>query len=410
MRLSSLCLLTVLATSSAFAPSQPPAVALTRSVALNLSNNNNNENNNHNLPSMEAVQNTLLSTVTAATLLMGSFAPFTADAANAAPATTNTMLMGSSLTLSAAPPIDPLAKERTTLTQSRTAYATASAPIAQLKNEVNVASSELAKDTAAVEKQMKKVKDVKKCLLDVNDKLAQAKGRGNEKLAGILAKNSANTKAELQKDEALLTTLKSTQATVSKTLATKQSALSTAEKQAASAKKALVDAEKKLERGEKKVADAKKKEEKIAKQDKKKAQKQAKEQKKKDQQMKKKMEQQKKKEKEMAKKQAKKDKELAEKQAKKAKEQAKKDSQNKSKKVVVEKQKKAVASAKAVEKKKVEIKKQQSQPIEMKSVGLNTDTLQKIKDAESKYDAAGKKIAVPAPAPAPEKPVKGLKK
>eukprot|EP00970_Alexandrium_tamarense_P014035 scaffold3848_cov198-Alexandrium_tamarense.AAC.6 len=147
----------------------------------------------------------------------------------------------------------------------------------------------------------------------------------------------------------------------------------------------------------------------------------------------------------MAKKQAKKDKELAEKQAKKAKEQAKKDSQNKSKKVVVEKQKKAVASAKvstallilvlisyfrcntityhqhytfntntttktsAVEKKKVEIKKQQSQPIEMKSVGLNTDTLQKIKDAESKYDAAGKKIAVPAPAPAPEKPVKGLK-
>jgi hypothetical protein len=63
-----------------------------------------------------------------------------------------------------------------------------------------------------------------------------------------------------------------------------------------------------------------------------------------------------------------------------------------------------------VEKKKVEIKKQQSQPIEMKSVGLNTDTLQKIKDAESKYDAAGKKIAVPAPAPAPEKPVKGLKK
>ena len=64
----------------------------------------------------------------------------------------------------------------------------------------------------------------------------------------------------------------------------------------------------------------------------------------------------------------------------------------------------------AVEKKKVEIKKQQSQPIEMKSVGLNTDTLQKIKDAESKYDAAGKKIAVPAPAPAPEKPVKGLKK
>eukprot|EP01082_Thalassiosira_pseudonana_P009821 g9012.t2 g9012 contig34:631826-633906(-) len=309
MRLSSLCLLTVLATSSAFAPSQPPAVALTRSVALNLSNNNNNnnkENNNHNLPSMEAVQNTLLSTVTAATLLMGSFAPFTADAANAAPATTNTMLMGSSLTLSAAPPIDPLAKERTTLTQSRTAYATASAPIAQLKNEVNVASSELAKDTAAVEKQMKKVKDVKKCLLDVNDKLAQAKGRGNEKLAGILAKNSANTKAELQKDEALLTTLKSTQATVSKTLATKQSALSTAEKQAASAKKALVDAEKKLERGEKKVADAKKKEEKIAKenkknaekqakQDKKKAQKQAKEQKKKDQQMKKKMEQQKKK-------------------------------------------------------------------------------------------------------------------
>lgn len=195
MRLSSLCLLTVLATSSAFAPSQPPAVALTRSVALNLSNNNNNnnENNNHNLPSMEAVQNTLLSTVTAATLLMGSFAPFTADAANAAPATTNTMLMGSSLTLSAAPPVDPLAKERTTLTQSRTAYATASAPIAQLKNEVNVASSELAKDTAAVEKQMKKVKDVKKCLLDVNDKLAQAKGRGNEKLAGILAKNSGTS-------------------------------------------------------------------------------------------------------------------------------------------------------------------------------------------------------------------------
>ena len=193
MRLSSLCLLTVLATSSAFAPSQPPAVALTRSVALNLSNNNNNENNNHNLPSMEAVQNTLLSTVTAATLLMGSFAPFTADAANAAPATTNTMLMGSSLTLSAAPPVDPLAKERTTLTQSPTAYATASAPIAQLKNEVNVASSELAKDTAAVEKQMKKVKDVKKCLLDVNDKLAQAKGRGNEKLAGILAKNSGTS-------------------------------------------------------------------------------------------------------------------------------------------------------------------------------------------------------------------------
>lgn len=49
----------------------------------------------------------------------------------------------------------------------------------------------MAKDEAAVKVAEKKVKDTKRTLLSVNDKLAEAKGRpGSDKLVDVLSKDS----------------------------------------------------------------------------------------------------------------------------------------------------------------------------------------------------------------------------
>ena len=48
----------------------------------------------------------------------------------------------------------------------------------------------MAKDEAAVKAAEKKVKDIKKNLLSVNDKLAEAKGKGSGKLVEVLGKDS----------------------------------------------------------------------------------------------------------------------------------------------------------------------------------------------------------------------------
>ena len=58
------------------------------------------------------------------------------------------------------------------------------------ESQLKEAQALVAKDDAAVKTAEKKVKDIKKNLLSVNDKLAEAKGKGSAKLVDVLGKDS----------------------------------------------------------------------------------------------------------------------------------------------------------------------------------------------------------------------------
>jgi hypothetical protein len=59
-----------------------------------------------------------------------------------------------------------------------------------LESSLKEAQALVAKDEATVKSAEKKVKDTKRQLLSVNDKLAEAKGRGSEKLVDVLSKDN----------------------------------------------------------------------------------------------------------------------------------------------------------------------------------------------------------------------------
>jgi hypothetical protein len=59
-----------------------------------------------------------------------------------------------------------------------------------LESSLKSAQDLVSKDTVVVKSAEKKVKDTKRQLISVNDKLAEAKGKGSEKLVDVLSKDS----------------------------------------------------------------------------------------------------------------------------------------------------------------------------------------------------------------------------
>jgi len=80
MRLSTLALLALLSSTSAFAPAHISTSHRSQSALPAAKNDNNNQFGNQ----IEDAKNAFLGTVTAATILMGTLAPLPSDAANAA--------------------------------------------------------------------------------------------------------------------------------------------------------------------------------------------------------------------------------------------------------------------------------------------------------------------------------------
>lgn len=158
MRLASFALLALTGTE-AFTPTPLPRTT-TSLYAQN--------ENSFDLPKV------VLSTITAATLFTGSFAPLEAIAASA-------------------PTVDPLSKEKSLVLSTKTTLNSAQSAIPTLEASLKEAQAAVTKDEAAVKAAEKKVKETKKLLMNVNDKLAEARGRGlpeGDKLVGVLSKDS----------------------------------------------------------------------------------------------------------------------------------------------------------------------------------------------------------------------------
>jgi septal ring factor EnvC (AmiA/AmiB activator) len=156
MKLATAALLTLLSNAAAFAPTPIPhrttALQSNRSGELDFSK-------------------IFLSGLTAATLLTS---PLVNNAAS-----------------SASPTVDPLAKEKSLVLSTKTSLSSAQSAIPSLESSLKEAQALVAKDEAAVKVAEKKVKDTKRTLLSVNDKLAEAKGRpGSDKLVDVLSKDS----------------------------------------------------------------------------------------------------------------------------------------------------------------------------------------------------------------------------
>lgn len=161
MRLAPVALLTLLGNASAFAPA--PINHRSCTIQLEASKNGGSELD---------IQKIFLSGLTAATLLTS---PFNALAASSAPATAS---------------VDPLAKEKSLVLTTKTTLDTAQSAIPTLESSLKEAQALVVKDEAVVKSAEQKVKDTKRKLISVNDKLAEAKGRGSEKLVDVLSKDS----------------------------------------------------------------------------------------------------------------------------------------------------------------------------------------------------------------------------
>lgn len=123
MRLSTLALLALLSSASAFAPAKISTTHRSQSSSLHAVQNNNNQFGNQ----IEDAKNAFLGTVTAATLFMGTLAPLPGDAANAAaaappaaPATATKTTAAKKAETVAAPA--PLAAEKAAVASSKTAF------------------------------------------------------------------------------------------------------------------------------------------------------------------------------------------------------------------------------------------------------------------------------------------------
>ena len=116
MRLSTLALLALLSSASAFAPARISTTHRSQS-SLHAVQNNNNQFGNQ----IEDAKNAFLGTVTAATLFMGTLAPLPGDAANAA---------------AAAPPAAPATATKTTAAAKKAEPVAAPAPLAAEKAAV----------------------------------------------------------------------------------------------------------------------------------------------------------------------------------------------------------------------------------------------------------------------------------
>ncbi|KAL3786869.1 hypothetical protein HJC23_013790 [Cyclotella cryptica] len=169
MRLAAIALLALTSNSvvDAFAPA--PLANTHRTTSLQAFRN---ENNNDQFASID-LPKVFLSTLTAATLFAGTFSPLDAIAASSPSATA-----------------DPLAKEKSLVLTTKTALSTAQSAVPKLESSLKEAQATVAKDEAALQAAEKKVKETKKLLLNVNDKLAEAKGRGSDKLVEVLTKDS----------------------------------------------------------------------------------------------------------------------------------------------------------------------------------------------------------------------------
>lgn len=122
MRLSTLALLALLSSASAFAPAKISTTHRSQSSSLHAVQNNNNQFGNQ----IEDAKNAFLGTVTAATLFMGTLAPLPGDAANAAaappaaPATATKTTAAKKAEPVAAPA--PLAAEKAAVASAKTAF------------------------------------------------------------------------------------------------------------------------------------------------------------------------------------------------------------------------------------------------------------------------------------------------
>ena len=119
MRHSTLALLALLSSASAFAPAKISTTHRSQSSLHAVQNDNNNNNQFGN--QIEDAKNAFLGTVTAATLFMGTLAPLPGDAANAA---------------AAAPPAAPATATKTTAAAKKAEPVAAPVPLAAEKAAV----------------------------------------------------------------------------------------------------------------------------------------------------------------------------------------------------------------------------------------------------------------------------------
>lgn len=288
-----------------------PAPIAQRRTTLNLDNNNQNEDL---AAGVEGTKAAVFSTVTAATLFMGSLLPIAdVDVANAAaPATTTAPVATKTKATAAAKPAAPLSAEKAAVEAAKSAYAAAQKDVAVAKPPATAASQAYSKATNTREAAQKLQMDLKKELVKVNDKLAKAKSqKKNSSILDVYVKEidsikvssdvlscehhiicahniwfswsssdahssfcfiipNPNHKTKLSNAEKSIASAKSAETAASKELSAKQSTLSNAEKAANGASKSLADAENKLSSAEKKLTDAKVKAQEQAKKDKKK--------------------------------------------------------------------------------------------------------------------------------------------
>lgn len=291
MRLTAIALASLLGSANAFVPG-PVAQQRSSQHVLNLSNNQQ-----QNADIFEGARTAVLGTVTAATIFMGTMVPIPdVDVANAAtkaaaPAVEETTAVAKKATktkkVEAAPATPaPLSAEKSALASAKAAYSASQTPLKEAKSAVSTATSTYNKAKATRESTQKQATQLKKNLVDVNDKLAKAKrNKKNAQVTDLYVKEIDTIKTKLSAAEKSLVTAKADETNSAKDLSTKEKMLVTADKNAKSAQTSVANAEKKLEGATKKLKEEQLKAEKKAKEAKKQAEKKAKEEKKKAEKM-----------------------------------------------------------------------------------------------------------------------------
>lgn len=166
MRLATTALLALIGNATAFAPT--PITNTHRSITLSSLRANENQREYD-------IQKIFLSTLTAATLLSS---PINAIAATSSPTAAS---------------VDPLSKEKSLVLSTKTTLESAQSALPTLESSFKKAQELVAKDVTAVKVAEQKVKETKRQLISVNDKLVEAKSRGGEKLVDVLAKDAGES-------------------------------------------------------------------------------------------------------------------------------------------------------------------------------------------------------------------------
>lgn len=161
----------------------------------------------------------------------------------------------------------PLASEKAALASAKETYSNLDKSLLEAKRTVKTETDKYDSAVSTTKSAQKKVVDVKKSLISVNEKLAVAtnKQKKNSAILNVYTTESEKFKAALKADEMVLVRAKDTESIVKKELSSNEKVVSSLSKSVGTAQKNIKDAEKKLVNAQTKFKTSQKKAEQDAK-------------------------------------------------------------------------------------------------------------------------------------------------